>query len=49
MGKTIVIEVGNLRTEAELNETGTARLVWDVLPIESDANTWATRSISTFL
>jgi hypothetical protein len=40
MGKKITIEVGGVTAEADLNETGTARLIWDSLPIESTANRW---------
>ena len=40
MSKKITIEVGSIRAEADLNETETARLIWDSLPIESKANRW---------
>jgi len=40
MGKKITIEVGSVTAEADLNETETARLIWDSLPIESTANRW---------
>ena len=40
MSKKISIEVGGMSVEAELNETETARLIWDSLPIESKANRW---------
>lgn len=40
MGKKIIIEAGDVRMEAELNESETARLIWDSLPIEAKANTW---------
>ena len=40
MGKKITIEVGTVTAEADLNETETARLIWDSLPIESTANRW---------
>ena len=29
-----------MRAEEELNETETARLIWDSLPLEAKANTW---------
>ena len=40
MGKKIMIEAGGVRVEADLNETETARLIWDALPVEATANTW---------
>jgi uncharacterized protein len=36
----ITITAGNVMMEAELNETSTARKVWDALPIEARANLW---------
>lgn len=38
--KTIRIRAGNIEVEAELNESSTAQLVWDALPIEGRANRW---------
>ncbi len=38
--KPIVITVGDLRLEAELNTSKTAGLIWDVLPFEARAQTW---------
>lgn len=40
MSKRIIIEAGDIRAGAELNETRTAGLIWDSLPIEARANTW---------
>jgi uncharacterized protein len=40
MGKTIRILTGELKIEAELNESKTAQLIWDALPIEARANLW---------
>ncbi len=40
MSKKIIIEAGDVSVEAELNETETARLIWDSLPIKAKANTW---------
>jgi hypothetical protein len=40
MAKKIVIEAGSVRAEAELNDTETAALIWDALPIEASASTW---------
>ena len=36
----IEITAGQITVEAELNETQTARAVWDGLPVEAMANTW---------
>ncbi len=38
--KGIRIIVGNLDVKAELNESKTAQLIWNALPIEADANLW---------
>jgi hypothetical protein len=40
MGKKIRIVIGELKAEAELNESKTALLIWDALPIEARANLW---------
>ena len=40
MAKAIQIKVGELVLEAELNDSETASLIWDALPIESAYNTW---------
>ncbi len=40
MGKRINIFVGDLKVEAELNDSKTARLIWEALPIEAKVNTW---------
>lgn len=37
---TIRIRAGNLEMEAELNDSATASLVWEALPIEGRANRW---------
>jgi hypothetical protein len=36
----IQITAGSISLPAELNDTPTARQVWDALPIEGRANTW---------
>ena len=36
----IIIEAGSVQMEAELNDSATARQVWDALPIEGSANLW---------
>jgi hypothetical protein len=40
MGRKIRILGSNLKVEAELNESKTAQLIWEALPIEAKANTW---------
>lgn len=38
--KKIKIKTEKVEMEAELNETKTAKLIWENLPIESKVNTW---------
>jgi hypothetical protein len=38
--KQIRITVGDISAQAELNETETAKAIWEALPIEGQANTW---------
>jgi len=40
MGKKIRILVSDLEIEAELNESKTAQLIWEALPIEAKGNLW---------
>ena len=40
MEKKIRILVSNLKGEAELNESKTAQMIWEALPIEAKANLW---------
>jgi len=40
MEKKIRILTGDLKIEAELNESTTAQLIWDALPIEGKNNLW---------
>ncbi|MEI9478969.1 MAG: cyclophilin-like fold protein [Deltaproteobacteria bacterium] len=40
MEKKITIRVGELEVEAELNESKTARLIWEALPIEAKTHLW---------
>ncbi len=40
MGKRIRITAGSVAVEAELNETETARKIWEALPITGRANRW---------
>ena len=40
MEKKIRILVHDLNVEAELNESKTAQLIWEALPIEAKANLW---------
>ena len=38
--KNIKIKVGGLEARAQLNDSKTATLIWDSLPLESIVNTW---------
>ena len=40
MPKTIRITVGDVVLNAELNDSRTAREIWEALPLSSDFNTW---------
>ncbi len=40
MHNKIIITAGDVSLEAELNDTPTARQVWEVLPVEGTANVW---------
>ena len=40
MGKKIRILVSELKVEAELNDSRTAQLIWEALPVEANANLW---------
>jgi hypothetical protein len=40
MEKKIRILVGELKVEAELNESKTAQLIWEALPMEAKTNLW---------
>jgi len=40
MEKKIRILTGELKLEAELNDSKTAQLIWDALPIEGENNLW---------
>jgi len=40
MGKKIRILASELKVEAELNESKTAHLIWEALPIEAKVNLW---------
>lgn len=40
MAKKINIKAGNVALDAELNDTRTATLIWEKLPIEAKANLW---------
>ena len=38
--KTVTISAGDVSLPAELNDSPTARRIWEALPIEGTANTW---------
>ena len=38
--KKIVIRIGEIALEGELNDSRTARLVWEALPVEARGQTW---------
>jgi len=40
MERKIRIITGELKVQAELNDSKTAQLIWDSLPIESSNNLW---------
>lgn len=40
MVKRIRIKAGRVEMSAELNESQTASLIWDALPLEAEVNTW---------
>jgi hypothetical protein len=40
MEKKLKIRVGELKVEGELNESKTAQLIWEALPIEGKTNLW---------
>jgi len=40
MSRKILITVGSLKTEAELNDSKTAELIYNSLPIESNGSFW---------
>jgi len=40
MGNKIMIKAGSVSMEAELNDSNTARLIWEALPIVGNGNTW---------
>ncbi len=40
MSHRIVIEAGSVTVQAELNDSRTAELIWQALPITVQANTW---------
>lgn len=39
-GRTIQITAGAVTTEATLNDSRTARAIWDALPMDAKAETW---------
>ncbi len=39
-GREIIITAGPVSVDAVLNDTETASMIWDALPIEASASTW---------
>ena len=40
MGNKIKITAGTVSMEAELNDTSTAHMIWNALPMDKHGNTW---------
>ena len=40
MGKKIKITAGELEAKAELNDTGTAKAIWETLPLQGHVSLW---------
>lgn len=40
MGYRITLMCGTISLSAELNDSATARLIWDALPISAEVSTW---------
>jgi len=40
MSRKITVKIENIRIDAELNDSETARKIWEALPIEGKVNTW---------
>jgi hypothetical protein len=40
MGKKIKILINDLKVDAELNESKSAQLIWEALPVEAKTNLW---------
>jgi hypothetical protein len=40
MGKKIKITAGKIEAEAELNDTGIAKAIWETLPLQGHVNLW---------
>jgi hypothetical protein len=40
MERVVLIKIGELELKATLNESATANLIWQALPIKAKANTW---------
>lgn len=40
MSRRIKVTIGDVEVFGELNQTGTADLIWEQLPMESRVNTW---------
>jgi len=40
MSRKIIVKVENIKVDAELDDSETARKIWEALPIKSKVNTW---------
>ena len=40
MARAILITAGHVAAEAQLNDSKTARAIWDALPIDAKGETW---------
>ena len=40
MNRRVIIQIASVKIMAELNDTGTAKAIWQALPISSQVNLW---------
>ncbi len=46
--QTVLFRIGDIEVHAEWNDSETARLIYDALPLDARGNYWAVRSTSRF-